>query len=112
MSALKFTLFRPLKNIVMYLMLLKQRFGKGRYIKQINDIWKWQKKMAEFHCLAGKDHARKEFGVIMQEKREVEVGTLLLGSHKDNVIAYIALSSFWCLSFKFEVYIARFGTKY
>ena len=40
MSALKFTLFRPLKNIVMDLMLLKQRFGKGRYIKQINDIWK------------------------------------------------------------------------
>ena len=32
----------------MDLMVQKYRFGKERYIKQINDIWEWQKIMAEF----------------------------------------------------------------
>ena len=33
-----FNLFRTFKNI-MDLMVEKYRFGKKRYIKQINDIW-------------------------------------------------------------------------
>ena len=32
----------------MDLMVQKYRFGKERYIKQINDIWEGQKIMAEF----------------------------------------------------------------
>ena len=32
----------------MDLMVQKDRFGKERYIKQINDIWEWQKITAEF----------------------------------------------------------------
>ena len=42
-------------------------------------------------------------------KRELEVGTLLLGNDKNNVIADNVLSYF--LSSKFEVYIERFGAK-
>ena len=32
----------------MDLMVQKYRFSKERYIKQINDIWEWQKITAEF----------------------------------------------------------------
>ena len=32
----------------MDLMVQKYRFGMKRYIRQINDIWEWQKIMAEF----------------------------------------------------------------
>ena len=38
LSALIFTFFRTFKNI-MDLMVQKYKFGKERYIKQINDIW-------------------------------------------------------------------------
>ena len=37
-------LFRTFKNIAMDLMVQKCRFGKERYIKQINDIQEWQKR--------------------------------------------------------------------
>ena len=42
---------------------------------------------------------------------EVEAGTLLLSNDKNNVIAKIVLSYFLCLSCKFEVQVACFGTK-
>ena len=32
----------------MVLMVQKYRFGKERYIEQINDIWEWQKITTEF----------------------------------------------------------------
>ena len=38
----------------MDLVIRKYRFHKERYIKQINDIQEWQKKMTEFCCLAKK----------------------------------------------------------
>ena len=41
----------------MDLMVSKYRFGKERYIKQINDIQERQKNPAEFLCLTEKDHA-------------------------------------------------------
>ena len=66
----------------MDLMVLKCRFGKERYIKQINDIWEWQKKSAEFHCSAEKGYVWKESVITTQGRREVEVGTLLLGNDK------------------------------
>ena len=91
MSALKITLFRTFKDIVMDLMVYKCRFGKERYIKQINHTREWHK-MVEFCLSAEKGHIWKESGVTAQGRREVEVGTLLLG--------------------KFEVYRARFGTKW
>ena len=42
---------------------------------------------------------------------EVEVGTLLLSNDKNNVFAENVLRYFLCLSSKFEVQVARFGTK-
>ena len=39
-------------------MIQKYRFGKERYVKQINDIWEWQKIMAEF---SGKRSFKKGF---------------------------------------------------
>ena len=42
---------------------------------------------------------------------EVEVGTLLLSNDKNNVIVEKVLSYFLCLSSKFEVQFALFGTK-
>ena len=42
----------------------KYRFGKERYIKQINDILEWQKQTVEFSCLAEKGHAWKESRVM------------------------------------------------
>ena len=41
----------------------------------------------------------------------MEVGTLLQGNDKNNVIADKVLSCFYCLSAKFKVYVASFGTK-
>ena len=42
---------------------------------------------------------------------EVEVGSLLLSNDKNNVIAEKVLSYFLCLSSKFEVQVALYGTK-
>ena len=52
------TSFKTFKNI-MDLMIQKYRFGKERYIKQINDIWEWQKITAEF---SGKKPCLKRIG--------------------------------------------------
>ena len=65
----------------------------------------------EFRRLAEKGHVWKESGVTTQVRMEVEVGTLLLSNDKNNVIAENVLSYFLCLSSKFEVQVARFGTK-
>ena len=70
-------------------MVQKYRFGKERYIKQINDICEWQKITAEF---GGKRSCLKESGVATQGRKEVEVGTLLLGDDKNNVIVNYLLS--------------------
>ena len=61
--------------------------------------------------LTEKGHIWKESGVTTQVRREVEVGTLLLGNDKNNAIADNVLSYFKCLSSKFELYVTHFGTK-
>ena len=48
---------------------------------------------------------------MTQVRKKVEVGTLLLSSDKNSVIAKNVLSYSSCLSSKFEVQVARFGTK-
>ena len=48
--------------------------------------------------------------VMKQGTKKVEVGTLLLGNDKNNVIVNKVLSCFECLSFKFEVHVACLGT--
>ena len=48
--------------------------------------------------------------VMKQGRKKVEVGTLLLGNDKNNVIVNKVLSYFECLSFKFEVHVACLGT--
>ena len=53
----------------------------------------------------------KRIRVTTQVKMEMEVGTLLLSNDKNNVIAENVLSYVLCLSSKFEVQVARFGTK-
>ena len=53
-----------------------------------------EKPPAEFRFSAEKGRVRKESGVTAQERREVEVGTLLLGNDKKNVIPYKVLSYF------------------
>ena len=53
-----------------------------------------EKKLAKFSWSAKKGHVWKESGVTTQGRREVEVGTLLLGNDKDNVIAGKLLSYF------------------
>ena len=50
-------------------------------------------------------------GLQLSWEGEVEVGTLMLGNDKNNVIVNKVLSYFKCFSSKFEVYIARFRTK-
>ena len=65
----------------------------------------------EFRRLAKKGHVWKESGVTTQVSMEVEVGSLLLCNDKKNVIAENVLSYFSCLNSKFEVQVARFGTK-
>ena len=47
-SDLIFTFVWTFKNIIMDQMVQKYRFGKERYIRQINNIREWQKIMAEF----------------------------------------------------------------
>ena len=42
--------------------------------------------MMEFRCSVEKAHVWKELGAMTQGMREVEVGTLLLGNDKNNVI--------------------------
>ena len=48
---------------------------------------------------------------MTQVRMEVEIGTLLLSNDKNSVIAEKVLSYFLCLSSKFEVQVALFGTK-
>ena len=67
----------------MDLMVQKYTFGKERYIKQINDIWEWQKITVEF---GGKRSCLKESEVLIQGREEEEVGTLSLGNDKSNVV--------------------------
>ena len=54
-----------------------------------------------------KGYVWEESGVTTQGRREVEVGTLLLGNGKNNVITEKVLSYFsiYSLSSRFEVYI-------
>ena len=49
---------------------------------------------------AEKSHVSKESGVTTRGKREVEVGTLLLGNDKENVITDKILSCFFFLDFR------------
>ena len=73
------------------------RFGKESYIKQINDIWEWQKKNQRNSVVRQKKGCGcdwKESGFMSQRSREVEGGTLLLGNDKNNVIANKVLSYF------------------
>ena len=57
----------------------------------------------------GSDKQKQQNSAVRQKKvmilgrREVEVGTLLLGNDKNNVIADKVLSYFQCLSSRFEV---------
>ena len=76
---------------------LRHKFGKERYIKdikEINNIQELQKKSVEFHRSAQKGHVWKESGVMKQGRRDMEVGTLLLGKDKSKVIADKVLSYF------------------
>ena len=72
----------------MDLMVWKYRFGNERYIKQVNDLHKWQKKTVE------KGYVCRESGFTTQGRREVEIGTRLLGNDKNNVIVNKVLSYF------------------
>ena len=47
--------------------------------------------MAKFHQSAGKDHVWKASGATIQGRREVEVGTLLLGIDKNNFFFLIRI---------------------
>ena len=84
MRVLIFTLFRTFKNID--LMVEKYRFGKASYIKQINDIWEWQKIMREFS-------RKRSWSRSTHGRKEEEVGTLLLGSDKTTLLSIIYLLS-------------------
>ena len=68
-------------------MVWKYRFGKERYIKQINDIREWQKKWWK------KVMSEKNQG-LRHRRKKLEVGTLFLSSDKINVIADKVLSYF------------------
>ena len=54
--------------------------------------------------------SEKKKMVMKQGRKKVEVGTLLLGNDKNNVIVNKVLSYFECLSFKFEVHVTCLGT--
>ena len=70
-----------------------------------------RKKATTEFCHLGKEgYVWKESGVTTQGRREVEVGTLLLGNGKGNVTAYEVLIYFQCLSYKFEVFVPHFRT--
>ena len=54
---------------------------------------------------------RKKSGVTTECKRDMEVGTPLLGNDKDNVITKKVVSYFQGSGSKFEVYVTCFATK-
>ena len=56
-------------------------------MKQINDIREWQKKNGEIPPFDGKRSCLKRIGITTQGRRVVELGTLLIGNDKNNVIA-------------------------
>ena len=58
-----------------------------------------------------KGHVWKESRVTTQGRKEVQVGTLLLGNDKNNVIPEKVFSCFLCLSFKCVVQVTSFRTK-
>ena len=66
-----------------------------------------------------KGYVCRESGFTTQGRREVEIGTRLLGNDKNNVIVDKVLSYFWSLSSsyflslysKFKVFVTYFGTK-
>ena len=76
-------------------MVEKCRFGNVTHIKQINDIWEGQNITVEFgrkrSCLKRSCHVTKTKG-----RKEVEVGTLLLGNDKNNVVVNYLLTYFLC----------------
>ena len=63
-------------------------------IKQINTIWKWQKIMAEF---GRKRSCLEIIKAMAQGRKEVEIGTLLLGNDENNVFVNYLLSYFFVL---------------
>ena len=69
-------------------------FGKERYMKQMNDLREWQKKNGWIPPFDGKRSCLKRIGVTIQGRRVVEVGPLLIGSDKINVVADKVLSYF------------------
>ena len=68
--------------------------------------------MVEFCHLAEKGHVWEESGVTTQGKREVEVGTLLLGNDKSNIIVDKVLSYFQCLRSKYKWYVSGLSNNY
>ena len=81
----------------MDLVVWKYRFGKERYIKQINDIREWQKIMAEF---GGKmSYLKRIRGYDTGEERGGSRHSFV-GNDKNNVIVNSLLSYFLCLSFR------------
>ena len=79
----------------MDLMVWKYIFGKERYIKQINDTRKWQKKNDGNLSFKRKRLCLKRIrGYDPEESGKVEVGTLLIGNRKNSVIADKVLSYF------------------
>ena len=59
---------------------LSRKYFKEKYIKQINDAWEWEKKNG------GKRWCLKRIRVLIQWRSKGEVGTLLLGNDKNNVL--------------------------
>ena len=57
-------------------------------------IFESNTKKGEFHSSTVKGRVWKESGIAMQGRRKVEVGILLLGNDKNNVIAENVLSYF------------------
>ena len=62
--------------------------------KQVHDIREWQKTATEFRRSVEKGHDCKEAGVTARGRRELKVGTLLLGNDNENVIVNKELSYF------------------
>ena len=69
------------------------------------------RKIGGVPSFGGKRSCLKRIGVTTQVRTEVEVGTLLLSSDKNSVIAGNVLSYSSCFSSKFEVEFTRFETK-
>ena len=70
----------------MDLMVWPCRFGKERYIKQINNFWEWSKKNQQ-----GSAAWRKN---TMSEKNLVKYTLFCLGNDKNSVIANEVLTYF------------------